>query len=160
MRKFPEARENNADGPEEKEQPPFSGRMPKKKCKVRRAAAAVHVSRQGLSSGSERPAAGGRGLDTGRQPGLQSGFLITTSLCYTTGDSYDRSPLLARFIIRQGRMTNKSRKRKNNGPGGRHLVLLLFLALLVAAGVTVWQKYGPVRKYMEEEDLFPSAAAG
>ena len=61
---------------------------------------------------------------------------------------------MACIFIRQGRMTSKSRKKKKNGPGGRHLVLLLFLVLLIAAGVTAWQKYGPVRKYMEEKDLF------
>ena len=56
--------------------------------------------------------------------------------------------------IRQGRMANKSRKKKKNGPEGRHLALLLLLALLLTAGVTVWRKYGPVRQYMEEKDLF------
>lgn len=61
---------------------------------------------------------------------------------------------MACIFIRQRRMTSKSRKKKKNGPGGRHLVLLLFLVLLIAAGVTAWQKYGPVKKYMEEKDLF------
>lgn len=32
--------------------------------------------------------------------------------------------------------------------------MLLFLVLLLIAGVTVYRKYGPVKEYMEEEDLF------
>ena len=47
----------------------------------------------------------------------------------------------------------KSRKKKKTGPGGGRLVLL-FLVLLLIAGVTVYRKYGPVKEYMEEEDLF------
>ena len=48
----------------------------------------------------------------------------------------------------------KSRKKKKNRPGGQFLVLLLFLAAALAAGVGVYRKYGPVNEYMEEEDLF------
>ena len=48
----------------------------------------------------------------------------------------------------------KSRKKKKTGPGGGHLVLLLFLVFLLIAGVTVYRKYGPVKEYMEEEELF------
>ena len=48
----------------------------------------------------------------------------------------------------------KNRKKKKTGPGGGHLVLLLFLVFLLIAGVTVYRKYGPVKEYMEEEDLF------
>ena len=48
----------------------------------------------------------------------------------------------------------KSRKKKKTGPGGGHLVLLLFLVFLLIAGVTVYRKYGPVKEYMEEEKLF------
>ena len=46
----------------------------------------------------------------------------------------------------------KSRKKKKTGPGGGHLVLLLFLVFLLIAGVTVYRKYGPVKEYMEEEN--------
>ncbi|MBQ7535129.1 MAG: hypothetical protein IJT43_05850 [Stomatobaculum sp.] len=48
----------------------------------------------------------------------------------------------------------KSRTKKKTGPGGGLYVLLFFLAALLFAGGYVYRNYGPVKKYMAEEDLF------